>query len=242
MNVNFNLLYLILQKALGKSRESHLNTRCQRPANNPRAVCSHHPCASREQRPFITADPPRPMDTRRPQFRAPQWHPRPGSARPQRRGPGSVCRPRGSPAERRLERRPAGRAASARGAHRSTTALGPRPRVLTLWPVAATPEPRTEQGSHSSRLEESGAAGHWAGGARGEGLRVELHLLRSALLPGLGRLALGTDPVPTFPSLSKGPGSSGVSTPLPWHLSLLTPAHSLEMEADLAATFHPQHP
>ena len=83
----------------------------------------------------------------------------------------------------------------------------------------------------------------WAGeGARSEGLRVELHLLLSALLPGPGRLAVGTDPVSTFPFLSKGPGSSGVSMPPPSHLPPLTPAHSLEMELDLAATFHPQHP
>ena len=78
--------------------------------------------------------------------------------------------------------------------------------------------------------------------ARSEGLRVELHLLVSALLPGPGRLAVGTYPVSTFPSLSKGPGSSGVSMPLPSHLPLLKPVHLLEMEADLTATFNPQHP
>ena len=79
-------------------------------------------------------------------------------------------------------------------------------------------------------------------GAHSEGVQVELHLLVSALLPGPGHLALGTDPVSTFPSLSKGPGSSGVSTPLPSHLALIMPVHLLEMEADLGATFHPQHP
>ena len=77
-------------------------------------------------------------------------------------------------------------------------------------------------------------------GALGEGLGIELHL--SALLPVLGRLSLGTDPGSTFPSLSKGPGSSGVSTPPPSHLPPLMPAYSLEMELDLATTFHPQHP
>ena len=77
---------------------------------------------------------------------------------------------------------------------------------------------------------------------RGEVLGIELHLLLSALLPGLGHLALGTDPGSTFPSLSKGPGSSGVSTPLPSHLPLLRPAHSLEMELDLATAFHSQQP
>ena len=79
-------------------------------------------------------------------------------------------------------------------------------------------------------------------GAHGEGLGIELHLLLSALLPGPGHLALATDPGFTFPSLSKGPGSSGVSMPPPSPLPLLTPAHSLEMELDLETTFHPQDP
>ena len=79
-------------------------------------------------------------------------------------------------------------------------------------------------------------------GACGEGLGIELHLLFFALLPGPGRLALGTDPGSTFPSLSKGPGSSGVSMPPRSHLPSLTPVHSLEMEQDLAMTFHSQHP
>ena len=79
-------------------------------------------------------------------------------------------------------------------------------------------------------------------GARGEGLGIELHLVLYALLPGPRRLALGTDPGSTFPSLSKGPGSSGVSMPPPSHLPLLMTVHSLEMELDLATTFHSQHP
>ena len=80
-------------------------------------------------------------------------------------------------------------------------------------------------------------------GVRGEGLgMIELHLLLSALLPGSGRLALGTDPGSNFPSLSKGPGNSGVSMPPPSRLPLLTHAHSLEMELDLANTFHSPHP
>ena len=78
-------------------------------------------------------------------------------------------------------------------------------------------------------------------GALGEVLGIELHLLLSVLLPGPGRLALGTDPGSTFPSLSKGPGSSGVSTPPPSHLPPLMPVHSVEIELDLATTFHPQH-
>ena len=78
-------------------------------------------------------------------------------------------------------------------------------------------------------------------GACGEGLGIELHLLLSALLPGPGSLALGTDPGSTFPSLSKGPGSSGFSMPAPSHVPPLMPAHSLEMELDVATTFHSQH-
>ena len=79
-------------------------------------------------------------------------------------------------------------------------------------------------------------------GACSEGLGIELHLLLFALLPGPGHLALGTDPGSAFPSLSKGPGSSGVSMPPALHLPLLTPAHSLEMDLDLATNFYSQHP
>ena len=63
-------------------------------------------------------------------------------------------------------------------------------------------------------------------GVRGEGLWVELHLLVSALLPGLGRFLVWTDPVSKFPSLRTGPGSSSIPVPLPSHLWPLTPAHS----------------
>ena len=76
-------------------------------------------------------------------------------------------------------------------------------------------------------------------GACGEVLGIELHLLLSALLPHPGHLALGTDPGSAFASLSKGPGRSGVSMPPPTHLPPLKPAHSLEMELDLATTFQP---
>ena len=79
-------------------------------------------------------------------------------------------------------------------------------------------------------------------GVCGEGLGIKLHLLLSVLLPGPGHLALGTDPGSTFPSLSKGPGSSGFSTPPPLHLPPLTPVHSLEMGLYLATSFYPQHP
>ena len=58
---------------------------------------------------------------------------------------------------------------SAQGAHRSTTALGPRPCLLSLRPVVATPEPRTKRGSCSSRLEESGPLAAGQAGACGEG-------------------------------------------------------------------------
>ena len=126
----------------------------------------------------------------------------------------------GSPSERRLERGQAGRAASARGPQHSTIALGPQPSVFTLRLVADTLELRNKRGSGSSGLEESGP--------RGEGLGIELHLLLSALLPGPGHLALGTDPGSTFPSLSKFPGSSG------GHASTLAPAsaHTCTLSGD----------
>ena len=73
--MNFNLLYLILQKALGKSWESHLTTRCRQPVNRIPELCSPttgtHP-QSRE--PFTPADPPLPTHTWRPQFHAPWRH------------------------------------------------------------------------------------------------------------------------------------------------------------------------
>ena len=47
----------------------------------------------------------------------------------------------------------------------------------------------------------------------------------SALLAGLGRFTVGTDPVSNFPSLRTGSGSSGVRVPPPSHLWLLTPVH-----------------
>ena len=104
--------------------------------------------------------------------------------------------------------------------------MGPRPGVLSLWPVAATHEPKTKRGSCSSRLEEQGPLAAGQAGACGEGLYVELHLLVSALLPGLGHFAVGTYPVSNFPSLRTGPGSSGVPVPPPSYLWLLMPVHS----------------
>ena len=47
----------------------------------------------------------------------------------------------------------------------------------------------------------------------------------SALLPGLGRFAVGTDPVSNFPSLRTGPGRSGVPLPPPSQMWPLTPMH-----------------
>ena len=151
---------------------------------------------------------------------------------------GSRYRPQKQRPPLAVEGRRAGKGVSARGAHRSTTALGLRPGLLSLRPVAATPKPRTKRGLCSSRLEESGPLATGQAGACGEGLRVELHLHVSALLPGPGRFAVGTDPVSNFPSFRTGPGSSGVPVPPPsplWpltpgnsHLQPLTPAHSLQ--------------
>ena len=149
--MNFNLLYLILQKALGKSRESHLNTHCQRPVNRIPELCSPitgtHP-QSRE--PFTPADPLLPTHTWRPQFHAPWRH---LQSRIRSRIDGAQVAstdPEAAPRRQvETQRRRAGRAASTGGDHNSTTTLGQRPGVLTLQPVAATPEPRTERGSLS---------------------------------------------------------------------------------------------
>ena len=149
--MNFNLLYLILQKALGKSRASHLNTRCWRPVNRIPELCSPitgtHP-QSRE--PFTPADPLLPTHTWRPQFHAPwrhlqsQIHAHIDGAQVASTDPEAAPR-----RQVETQRRRAGRAASTGHDHSSTTALGQRPGVLTLQPVAVTPEPRTERGSRS---------------------------------------------------------------------------------------------
>ena len=75
-------------------------------------------------------------------------------------------------------------------------------------------------------LEAGGVGAAGQVGARCEGLWVEMHLLVSALLPGLGRFAVGTDPVSNVPSLRTGPGSSGVPVPPPSYLQPLTPGNS----------------
>ena len=108
--------------------------------------------------------------------------------------------------------------------------------------MAVTTEPRTDEAHAPLGWRSRGPLAFGQAGVHGEGLGIELHLLFSVLLPGPGHLALGTDPESTFPPLSKGPGSSGVSMPLPSHLPQLMPAHSLDMELDLATIFHPQHP
>ncbi|CAI9150331.1 unnamed protein product [Rangifer tarandus platyrhynchus] len=147
---------------VGKSRESQLNTRCWRQANRVPDLCApttHGHTGSRD--PFTPADPLLPTHTPLPHLRAPRLHLLVPHARAHRdRVHAAPTDPEAAPHGRGVL---AGRAASVRGAHHSTIALGPRPGVLTLRPVAATAEPRTEQGSLSSRLEESGAAGHWAG-------------------------------------------------------------------------------
>ena len=83
---------------------------------------------------------------------------------------------------------------SARGVHHSTTALGPQPGVLSLRPVAATPEPRTKRGSCSSRLEKSEPLAAGQAGACGEGLRVELHLTCVCTAPRSGAFRSGDRP------------------------------------------------
>ena len=177
-----------------KSTESHLNTRCRRPANRIPELCSPvtraHP-GSRD--PFTSADPPLPTGAPSgPNFGLL------GGTSPSR------IRSWGSPAVRRLEGRRAGRAASAGGAPRSTAALGPRAGVLTLRLVAVTREPRTEGGSRSSGW---GSRGRWPLGRRGRAVRGSgrAALTRVCAAPWSGRPAMGTDSVSNFPSLRTGP-------------------------------------
>ena len=149
--MNFNLLYLILQKDLGQSRESHLNTRCQRPANRIPELCAPITRAHlRSRDPFTHEDPTLPMPPWWPQFRAPRWHlpvpdPRARSDRAQAASADPEATPRGrGAAPLRGDWRGAGKGGLR--AHGAPTAPRPPwgPGVLTLRPVAATPEPRTE--------------------------------------------------------------------------------------------------
>ena len=73
-----------------------------------------------------------------------------------------------------------------------------------------------------------GQAGGGGRGARGEGLRVELHLLVSALLPRRERHSVGTDSISNFPFLrTRVCRSPIIPAAQPSHLPPLTPAHSL---------------
>ena len=131
----------------------------------PARITGVHP-RSREL--FTPADPPRPTCTPRPQRRALWLHLIVMNTRAC--GDRVQVEPTETEAAPSVEGRRAVRVMSARGAHRSTTALGPRPGVLSLRPVAATPEPRTKRGSCSSRLDESGPLDTGQAGACGEGL------------------------------------------------------------------------
>lgn len=134
-----------------------------------------HPRASREQRSPHTRGPTAPdARARRPHLRAPRRHlPLPDArargdgaqaasadpeAAPRRgRGPAPPRGDSGAPSREGCERA---------GAPRSMAALGPRPGVLTLRPVAATREPRTEGGSRSRgwRGRRLGRRGRAVGG------------------------------------------------------------------------------
>ena len=94
MKVHFKLFYLILQKALGKSRESHLNTRCQRPVNRITELCAPITGTNPQSRdPFTPADPALPTHTRQPQFRTPRRHPSSRIHAPAVTGPRQTQRP-----------------------------------------------------------------------------------------------------------------------------------------------------
>ena len=222
MNINFNLLCLILQKASGKSRESHLNIRCWRPANRIPELCSPitgtHP-QSRE--PFTPADPPLPTahlvtPISRSLVAPPVPDPR---SRIDRAQVASADREAAPHRQVETQRRRAGRAASARGDHRSTTTLGPQPGVLTLQPVAATPEQRTERGSCSSRLEESGPLARLTGGDARWGAVGRAALIRVCTAPWSRASRSGDRPSLHLPSPQQG------SWELWWlHTSALAPA------------------
>ena len=249
--MHFKLLYLILQKALGKSRESHLNTRCRQPANRITELCAPitgtHP-QSRD--PFTPADPVLPTHTRRaPISRSLAAPPIPDpracsdGAQAASADPEAASRGHGA-APPRGDSRGAGQGGlqvhGAPTAPRPPWGPGPVSSPCGWWQTPRSwgpSEARTPLGWRSRGPLAFGQAG-----VCGEGLGIELHLLLSVLLPGPGHLALGTDPGSTFPSLSKGPGSSGFSTPPPLHLPPLTPVHSLEMGLYLATSFYPQHP
>ena len=156
--MNFNLLYLILQKALGKSRESHLNTHCQWPVNRIPELWSPitgtHP-QSRE--PFTPVDPLLPTPTWRPQFHAP-WRHLQSRIRSRIDGAqGASKDPEAAPrCQVETQRCRAGRAASTGGNHSSMTTLGQRPGVLTLQPQSCLtlwrqPRSRGPREAHSPR-------------------------------------------------------------------------------------------
>ena len=131
----------------------------------PARITGVHP-RSREL--FTPADPPRPTCTPRSQHRAPQLH------LPVTNTRAHCDRVQVAPTETEaapaVEGHRAGRGVSARGAHRSTTALGPRPGVLSLRPVAATPE--LSPGPREARAPRGWKSpGRWPLGRQGPAVR-----------------------------------------------------------------------
>ena len=172
MKVHFKLLYLILQNALEKSRESHLNTRCQRPANRITELCAPITCMHPQSRdPFTPADPALPTHTRRPQFLTPRCHPPsrirapavPGhrqhlqTQRPPRMFVGQPLREETREVPDREGCKHMGRSSL----HDCLGAPAPCPH-----PVAGGRHPGAEERVRLAHLWAGavGAAGHWAGG------------------------------------------------------------------------------
>nr|CAI9705597.1 unnamed protein product [Rangifer tarandus platyrhynchus] len=157
----------ILQKALGNRTESHLNIRCQRPANRIPYLCAPITSAQPGSRDLFT---PANHRTRRAP-RGPNIGLLGCTSLSRTREPAATWsrrRPQNQRPPLAVEGLQAGRGASARSAHHCTTDLGPRPGVLTLWLVAATPErgPREARAPRGWR-----SRGRWSLGRRGRAVR-----------------------------------------------------------------------
>ena len=176
--MHFKLLYLILQKALGKSRESHLNTRCRRPANRITELCAPitgtHP-QSRD--PFTPADPVLLTHTRRPQFRAPRRHPQSRIHVPAVTGPRQHLQTQrpppvvvGQPLREETREAP-GREGCKRTGHPPLHDCLGAP-AQCPHPAAGGRHPGAEDRVRLALLWVGGVGGHWPLGRRGCAVRV----------------------------------------------------------------------
>ena len=165
MKVHFKLLYLIFQKALGKSRESHLNTHCLRPVNRITELCAPitrpHP---QSRAPFTPAEPALPRHTQWPQFRAPRQHSPPRICAPAVTGPKQLLQTqRPPPVVLGQPRREKTRDAPGREGCKRT---GRPPLHDRLGSPAQCPHP-VAGGKHPGAEDPARLALLWAGGVRG---------------------------------------------------------------------------